>query len=70
MNITDDLAGLVIIPSAMGNKKLYIGTLLAGLCSSVLGELSVLVCLNYFIVKKFVQTCSGTGSDSGKSYWK
>ncbi|KAI6022691.1 TRAPP II complex [Pisolithus marmoratus] len=30
--------GLVLIPSVMGNKKLYIGTLLADLCSQILGE--------------------------------
>ncbi|KAG1715706.1 hypothetical protein ID866_1469 [Astraeus odoratus] len=29
---------VVLIPSVMGNKKLYIGTLLADLCSQVLGE--------------------------------
>lgn len=36
--------GLVMIPSAMGNKKLYIGTLLADLCSQILGEFGRLVC--------------------------
>ncbi|KIL69772.1 hypothetical protein M378DRAFT_190156 [Amanita muscaria Koide BX008] len=38
LNLTDDLHDFVVIPSAMGNKKLYIGTLLADLCSNVLGE--------------------------------
>lgn len=35
--------GCVVIPSMMGNKKLYIGTLLAELCSNILGEFSSLV---------------------------
>ncbi|KAG9318507.1 TRAPP II complex [Chiua virens] len=35
--------GLAMIPSAMGNKKLYIGTLLADLCSQILGEFGRLV---------------------------
>jgi hypothetical protein len=43
LNLGEQLAGLVVIPSMMGNKKLYIGTLLADLCSSVLGALSTLV---------------------------
>ncbi|KAF8628414.1 hypothetical protein AX15_003936 [Amanita polypyramis BW_CC] len=43
LSVADNPSGLVIIPNAMGNKKLYIGTLLAGLCSNVLEELSVLV---------------------------
>lgn len=33
------LPGIVSIPSMMGNKKLYIGTLLADLCSHILAEL-------------------------------
>lgn len=37
-NINDVPPGLVIIPSVMGNKKLYIGTLLADLCSQILSE--------------------------------
>lgn len=37
-NINDVPPGLVLIPSVMGNKKLYIGTLLADLCSQILGE--------------------------------
>ncbi|KAJ7285808.1 TRAPP II complex [Mycena rebaudengoi] len=43
LNLGDSLPGLVVIPSMMGNKKLYIGTLLADLCSHVLGEFGVLV---------------------------
>lgn len=33
------LPGIVSIPSVMGNKKIYIGTLLADLCSHILAEL-------------------------------
>ncbi|KAF8894639.1 TRAPP II complex [Infundibulicybe gibba] len=43
LNIGDNLPGLVVIPSMLGNKKLYIGTLLADLCSNILGEFGVLV---------------------------
>lgn len=38
LNLGDNIPGLVVIPSMMGNKKLYIGTLLADLCSHILGE--------------------------------
>ncbi|KAH9951944.1 TRAPP II complex [Amylocystis lapponica] len=34
---------LVIIPGLMGNKTVHIGTLLANLCSSILGEFSVVM---------------------------
>ncbi|KAF7294900.1 hypothetical protein MIND_01027900 [Mycena indigotica] len=43
VNLGDNLPGLVVIPSMMGNKKLYIGTLLGDLCSHVLGEFGTLV---------------------------
>jgi hypothetical protein len=43
LNIGNELPGLVVIPSMMGNKKLYVGTLLADLCSNILGEFSNLV---------------------------
>ncbi|KAF7338264.1 hypothetical protein MVEN_02051700 [Mycena venus] len=43
VNLGDNVPGLVVIPSMMGNKKLYIGTLLADLCSHVLGEFGMLV---------------------------
>jgi hypothetical protein len=48
MNLGDQLSGLVIIPAMMGNKSLYIGTLLADLCSNILGEFGTVVrlCLN------------------------
>lgn len=43
-NLGDPLPGLVVIPNVMGNKELYIGTLIAELCSNILGEFSNLVC--------------------------
>jgi hypothetical protein len=43
LNSGDNIPGLVVIPSMMGNKKLYIGTLLADLCSQILGEFGVVV---------------------------
>ncbi|KAG5727958.1 Transport protein particle subunit [Termitomyces sp. T112] len=43
LSIGDNLPGLFILPSMMGNKKLYLGTLLADLCSQILGEFGVLV---------------------------
>lgn len=43
LNLGDNLPGLVVIPSMLGNKKLYIGTLLADLCSQILGEFGVVV---------------------------
>jgi trafficking protein particle complex subunit 9 len=36
-------SGLVVIPGMMGNKKLYIGTLLADLCSNILSEFTSVV---------------------------
>ncbi|TFK54866.1 hypothetical protein OE88DRAFT_1653405 [Heliocybe sulcata] len=43
LNLGDNLPGLVVIPSMMGNKKIYIGTLLADLCSQILGEFTTVV---------------------------
>ena len=43
LNIGEHLNGLVVIPSLMGNKKLYIGTLVADLCSNILAEFSSMV---------------------------
>lgn len=43
----DNLPGLFILPSMMGNKKLYLGTLLADLCSQILGEFGVLVRITF-----------------------
>jgi hypothetical protein len=43
LNLGEQFSGLVVIPSMMGNKAVYIGTLLADLCSSILGEFSAIV---------------------------
>jgi hypothetical protein len=43
LNLTGDFPGLVVIPNMMGNKKLYIGTLLADLCSHILSEFGPVV---------------------------
>ncbi|THH16357.1 hypothetical protein EW146_g4275 [Bondarzewia mesenterica] len=43
LNLGDLLPGLVIIPSMMGNKKENIETLLADLCSNILGEFSTVL---------------------------
>lgn len=45
LDIGKSLPDLYIIPSMMGNKQIYIGTLLAELCSTILGEFSTIVCL-------------------------
>ncbi|KAL0581718.1 hypothetical protein V5O48_000300 [Marasmius crinis-equi] len=42
ISTSESIAGLVVFPSMMGNRKLYIGTLLADLCSNILGEFSAL----------------------------
>jgi hypothetical protein len=43
LNLGEQLSGLVVIPAMMGNKNIYIGTLLADLCSNILGEFSSVV---------------------------
>jgi hypothetical protein len=44
INVGDTLPGLVVIPSEIGHsKRFYLGTLLAELCGSVLGEFGSLV---------------------------
>ena len=43
INVGSHFPGMVVIPNLMGNKKLYVGTLLAELCSNILGEFSILV---------------------------
>ena len=35
-NVNSNIPGLVVIPGMMGNKKLYVGTQLADLCSNIL----------------------------------
>ena len=43
LNVGNHLPGLFVIPSMMGNKKIYLGTLLAELCSNILAEFSMIV---------------------------
>lgn len=43
LDVGDAFPGLVVIPNTMGHKKVYIGTLLADLCSNILGEFSHVV---------------------------
>ncbi|KZT09435.1 uncharacterized protein LAESUDRAFT_694916 [Laetiporus sulphureus 93-53] len=43
LDVGDGFPGLVVIPSVMGHKRMYIGTLLAELCSDILGEFAVLM---------------------------
>lgn len=43
LNVGDQMPGLVVIPSVMGHKRVYISTLIADLCSQILGEFSILV---------------------------
>lgn len=44
INLGDSFPGLVVIPSVMGHKKTYVGTLVADLCSKVLIQLGATVC--------------------------
>jgi len=57
INLGDNIPGLVVIPSMMGNKKLYIGTLLADLCSHILGEFGRVVCVPYFVYPSHLIRC-------------
>lgn len=50
LNQGHNLPGLVVIPNVMGNKKLYVGTLLADICSQILGEFGVVVGTFYYLV--------------------
>lgn len=50
-----NLPGLVVIPGMMGNKKLYIGTLLADLCSNILAEFATVVSFVVFMISVQVQ---------------
>ena len=43
INMNESHPGMVVIPNIMGNKELYIGTLIAELCSTILGEFANLV---------------------------
>lgn len=46
LDIGKSLPQLFIIPSMMGNKQIYIGTLLAEICSTILGGFSTIVRLS------------------------
>ena len=60
LNLGDHLAGLVIIPSMMGNKKENIETLLADLCSNILAEFTTVVCaLSRICSRSEEEHCSG-----------
>lgn len=54
LNLGDGTPGLVIIPSLMGNKKLYIGTLLADLCSQILGEFGRVVSNAIYLLLQYM----------------
>ena len=45
LDVENQYPGLAIIPSLMGNKTVHVGTLLAELCSNILGEFSTVVCV-------------------------
>lgn len=64
----DCIPGLVVIPSVMGNKKLYLGTLLADLCSQVLGEFGMVV--SSVFCTSNVYTESGIDPSTWNSPWE
>lgn len=43
LDVGDRFPGLVVIPSMMGNKRVHLGTLLAGLCSQILANFATLM---------------------------
>jgi trafficking protein particle complex subunit 9 len=43
INLSGNLPDLVVIPSVMGNKQIYIGTLISELCADILGDFTGLV---------------------------
>ena len=43
LDLGDRFPGLVVIPSMMANKSVHISTLLAGLCSQILGDFATVV---------------------------
>jgi len=67
-NLHEPPPGVVVIPSVMGNKKLYIGTLLADLCSQVLGEFGRVVCPP--IQMREAKYLITIGSSSGNTRWE
>lgn len=69
LNLGDTLPGLVVIPSMMGNKQIYVGTLLADLCSNILGEFATMVGFNtYNSDESNVSQHGHTDSVSGKPF--
>jgi len=64
INVGEKLSGLVVIPGIMGNKRVYIGTLLADMCSSILGELALVVCAVRSVCRLQLKlTCSNSIRD-------
>ncbi|KAH9926207.1 TRAPP II complex [Fomitopsis serialis] len=43
LDLGDKFPGLVVIPSMMANKRVHISTLLAGLCSQILGDFATVM---------------------------
>lgn len=68
-NLGDSPPGLVVIPNMMGNKKLYVGTLLADLCSHILGEFGRVVRIVKFLGPAFL-TYQIQGTHTRKSFRK
>lgn len=48
--------GLVVIPGVMGKKEVYIGTLLADLCSNILAEFATVVSTSFSSKNAFLLT--------------
>ena len=70
LNLTGGLPGLIIIPSAMGNRRLYIGTLLANLVSNVLGEFAAVVSSINFQLQEPHRLIRCTGPNFRESSWQ
>ena len=62
LNLGNSLSGLVVIPSMMGNKKIYIGTLIADLCSNILGGFATLVRSAYCTIECLLSGHPGTNT--------
>ena len=62
LNLGNSLSGLVVIPSMMGNKKIYVGTLIADLCSNVLGGFATLVRSAFCEYIEMLRTLPGTNA--------
>lgn len=69
LHVDSGMQGMVVIPEMMGNKKLYIGTLLAELCSNILGEFSVMVMnsLSYICTILWFSFLFSTGESLGNA---